>query len=225
MESWTGARIRFALAIGIAFVATAAWGQPFPKCTPVTFESGTTEGYTVSGLWHVSTTCGANTGPHTTPNVLYYGIEGQCNFDNGAPNSGNADSTLIVFPSPAEVRFNSRLGVEGGSFDLATVQFSIDGGGSWTTFLDKSGMPNDGTWHAVAKSIPGGASNTVRLRFALDTIDNQFNDGLGWMVDDIQVCYGSYPPIPASNHATLALLAAALSGLAFVAFRRRARAR
>ena len=224
MARRTGARIRFALAIGCWFVAAAAWGQPFPQCTPVTFESGTSEGYTLSGPWHVSTSCGANSGAHSTTNVLYYGSDANCNYDLGTT-SGTADSLPTVLPAPAEVRFNSRLQVESDTgFDLVEVQASTDGGGTWTTILDKSRLPNDNAWHPVSGVISGPGS-TVQVRFSLDTVDGQVNSTLGWMIDDIQVCYATLPPVPASNHLTLALLAAALSGLAFLAFRRRARAR
>ena len=224
MKTSSKAWARAAVALATTLLAPGAWGQALPACTPITFESGTTEGFATSGLWHVSTACGANAGAHSTPNVLYYGIDGTCIYDNGAINSGTADSPPIQVPGASEVRFNSRLSVEGDTdFDLANVQYSTDGGGSWQPLLDKSAMFNDGAWHAIVAPLPVLSVSSVQLRFAFNTVDNQFNSALGWMVDDIQVCRQPSVPVPASNPGSLALMAAllALAASGALRFRRR----
>lgn len=216
--------------VALCAFASQAWGQALPRCSPVQFNGGSNDGFAVSGLWHVSSTCGAQSGVHSTPYALYYGIDGACNFDNAATNSGQATSPPFSVAPGLSILFNSRREAETGSFDITTIEYSIDDGGSWTTFVstndDADALPNDGEWHAVAFQLPAGATGTgtARFRFGFSTGDNISNDGLGWMVDDIQVCtvpHVAAAPIPVSDPRLLLLMAAALSLLAFGALRRR----
>jgi hypothetical protein len=218
------------VAVVLCAIAGQAWGQALPGCTPVQFNGGSNDGFTVSGLWHVSSTCGAQSGAHSTPYALYYGIDGACNFNTGASNSGTADSPPMSVAPGVSILFNSRRSAETGSFDVTTVEYSIDDGGSWTTFVssfdDGDAIPNDNQWHAVAFSLPAGATGTgtARFRFGFSTGDDISNDGFGWMIDDIQVCtvpHVAAAPIPVSDPRLLLLMAAALSLLAFGALRRR----
>lgn len=223
MTTRQGLGTRVALAVCTAALATSAWGQALPACTPITFETGTTEGFATTGLWHASTACGANAGAHTTPNVLYYGIDGQCNFDNGATNSGNADSPPINVFGASQLRFNHRQSSEDGSeYDMSTVEYSTDGGGSWLPLIGPEDLSRDGNWHAVTADFPPLGVPTVMLRFRFASIDDISNDGLGWMVDDIQICQLPGLAVPASNTGTLALMAVLLmlAGLGALRLRR-----
>lgn len=222
--------VRGYLAIAMCAIATQAWGQAVPTCSPIRFDGGSNTGFVLTGLWHVSSTCGAQTGTHSTPYALYYGIEGACNFETGSANSGIAVSPPISVAPGLALLFNSRRDAETGEYDVTTVDYSIDDGVSWTTFVsseaDEEAIPDDDTWRALAYPLPPGATGagTVRFRFTFDTGDDISNDGRGWMVDDIQVCTVPHvpaAPIPVSDPRLLLAMVAALSLLAFGALRRR----
>ena len=225
MAAWA----RAALALGWAALAATANGQALPACTPITFESGNP--FTVTGLWHTTTACGASTpsSAHSTPTALYYGIDGQCNFDNGDENSGTATSPPISVPigfTPA-IRFNSiRQAEVDGQFDQTLVQYSTDGGGVWNTVLTGFELRNGEGWNAFSVTLPPIAVPAIQVRFLFDTDDEVSNQGLGWMVDDVQVCspaFGGAAPVPASSPWGLALVATLLALFAAAALRFRRR--
>ena len=210
--------------VALAFAASVQ-GQALPACTPVTFEGSNP--FSVNGLWHTTTACGANAGGtvHSTPTALYYGIDDTCDFDDGDEegNEGEATSPPIALPGLAELRFASRRDAEvDEEYDLTEVQYSTDGGTNWTTLLTGFDLPNTGNWSAIRVALPPLSSPFVQIRFTFESGDDISNDTLGWMVDDVQVC--AVPQnVPASNPFGLALMAALLAAAALGALRLRRR--
>src|SRR5262245_45762318 len=156
------------------------------------FESGT-QGFTVNngpvsghvpGLWHLSTGRGAQTG-HSPVTSFYFGQgegpSGGGNYNVGNT-AGNVTSAPLALPGsgPVSLSFNYVLQTEGnGSFDVASVQVSNNGGATFTTNASSTSsaqLPLSTTWRAASFDLSSFAGQTVLLRFNFDTIDSISNN-------------------------------------------------
>src|SRR5262249_2471574 len=150
----------------------------------------------VAGLWHLSTGRGSQAG-HSATHSFYFG---QGEGPNGGGNynvgntAGNITSAAIALPGsgPITPSFNYVLQAEGnsGSFDLATVQVSTNGGASFSTIASSANaaqLPLSATWRAASFDLSAFAGQTIRLRFNFDTVDSVLNNFEGWYVDDVQL--------------------------------------
>ena len=173
-------------------------------------------GWTASGLWHRST-LRANS-PST---AWYYGVESTRIYDTGAANAGTLTSTAIQLPADRDIVLIYRewREVEDVPFaDSAQVQVGT-GGNRWATVSQSEfttalvplnwqgraaaagwSLPVESEfstpqWVSHAVDLSAYAGETVRIRFAFDTIDPFFNDFEGWYVDDVNV----FANTPASN--------------------------
>jgi hypothetical protein len=130
--------------------------------------------------------------------ALYYGIDAQCNYNNGVTNSGTATLPVINLAAeqaPIQLSFKYYLSTEGSSFfDAATVERSV-GGGAYQTIASNqpsgSIVPLDdpsGSWKTVSGiDLSAAAGSTVQLRFRFDTVDDIANSFPGFYVDDVQI--------------------------------------
>jgi hypothetical protein len=153
------------------------------------FEGNTLQGWTASGLWHVSSARSsiggiysaryANPGPTTST------------FSTGVTNSGALSSGDFVVRGIGRLEFDYFLANEcptNGTicaFDKLRVQLSSDGGLTWLTLED---LPVQNTGFASrAVSLTAYLGMTVQLRFFFDTIDSAANAFEGAYVDNILI--------------------------------------
>lgn len=132
---------------------------------------------------------------------------------NGCKSSG-AKSGQLVSPSfdltgasSAILRFYAWWeieAVEADIYDVMTVEYSTDGGGSWTPVgtlnpvnnpagadnqsYSNNGLEQPAEWkpYLVDLSAAVGHSN-VKVRFNFDTKDELFNGFRGWLIDDVAI--------------------------------------
>src|SRR5262249_38194937 len=86
--------------------------------------------------------------------------------------------------------FNYVLQNEGGTWDVATVQVSNNGGASFTTVASSTNtaqLPPTSIWKTASFNLSSYAGQTILLRFNFDTLDSLFNAYEGWYVDDVQL--------------------------------------
>jgi hypothetical protein len=149
----------------------------------------------VAGLWHLSTVRGTQPG-HSPVTSFYFG-QGEGPAGGGNYNVGNTAGTITSEPialpnSPGlGLTFNYVLQTEGnGSFDVASVQVSTNGGATFTTIASSAGpaqLPLSGAWRNASFSLAAFAGQIVLIRFSFDTVDSIMNNFEGWYVDDVQV--------------------------------------
>nr|MBK9652417.1 HYR domain-containing protein [Bacteroidota bacterium] len=168
------------------------------------FEAGVLPvGWSATGLWHVTGSCSSGTPPNPTQ-WAYYGIDGQCNYNNGVANSGDLTSTTVSIPgtaSSAKVRFSYAYNGEGGApptgFDNASVRMSINGG-AFVQAAALSTTGSFGTWLASEFSIPAAIGGTIALQWNFSTQDGIANATLGLQVDSVAITYIDVQQCPAN---------------------------
>jgi len=158
------------------------------------FENGLNR-WTRDGLWNLETQsedCGIRLAPFPSPTQsAYYGINGQCNYNNGGVNSGLLTlAAPVEMPDPlagriATLTFSSYEDAEGSSaYDIRRVQVSKDGGANWTTLGQGSVQ---GAWTLRSYDLTPYLGMDLLLRFQFDTVDASLNNYFGWMVDNITI--------------------------------------
>src|SRR5215467_1983247 len=178
----------------------------------------------VAGLWHLSTGRGAQSG-HSPVTSFYFG-RGEGPGGGGNYNVGNTAGTItsgpIALPNTPGLglAFNYVLQTEGnGSFDVASVQVSANGGATFTTIASSASpaqLPLSGAWRNASFSLAAFAGQTVLIRFSFDTVDSILNNFEGWYVDDVQVTspapWSDYYSISASANDVVSAALKNLSG-------------
>jgi len=109
-------------------------------------------------------------------------------------------SAVLTFDSWWEIE-----AVAGQSYDLMSVQYSTDGGSTWTPagslnpasatdgssdqdFTSGGGIEVPGVWQPYTVDLSGAAgSSTVQVRFDFNTGDELYNGFRGWLLDDATV--------------------------------------
>mgnify|MGYP005839000613 FL=1 len=149
-------------------------------------------GWTASGLWHLTTESSQNCFPEPYPSsqtVAYYGQDSTCNYDTGSANSGNLDRIVPISGiSPnSELLFWFVNGNEGMSdYDISEVFVSPDNI-SWTQVWTWAGNQQP-TWTQTSPiPLTSWANQSIYLRFRFNTIDSISNNYLGWAIDNIQI--------------------------------------
>ncbi|HVT88475.1 MAG TPA: M36 family metallopeptidase [Tepidisphaeraceae bacterium] len=183
------------------------------------FESGA-NGFTTSngttGLWHLSTGRGTQSG-HSSTQSFYYGqgesANGGGNYATGVANTGRLISPSIALPSGATLDFNYVLQTEGSTlWDYSWLQISTNGGTSWTTLATYNGVAESSTWRAATTvSLAAYSGQTVQLGWFFNTIDNVANGFEGWYVDDVRI---QSPAIATSDYYSMTLLAGQSASIA-----------
>jgi hypothetical protein len=175
----------------------------------VSYDFQTDPGLSLSGLWHRTSACAAATAGHSLPMALYYGIDAQCDYDNGVENSGSAtlpSISLAGVEPPILLNLSYFLETEGlAPFDAATVQLSVDGGAYQTVASNQAnGLPlgdPSNTWSSLAIDLSDHVDSTVQVRFSFDTDDAFANEFPGFYVDDVVI--GTTPVCSIDNHLNL----------------------
>lgn len=157
--------------------------------------------WTMTGLWNPENeadTCGAMVDPFpSSSNGAYYGVEGQCTYNNGSANSGELtlNSAVTLPAGPVTLSFWSFEQTEPAlAFDKCYVDVSTDGGASWKLEWDSPGPEN--VWHEASVDLSAYAGSGALFRYRFDTVDSSFNDYFGWMVDDVSLLAPECAPMP-----------------------------
>lgn len=157
-----------------------------------------------TGLWHVTADTGVagvgDLGPEN--HAAYYGQD-----DTAAPNyiedswtSGELSFTMPVINTADydafELSFDYWRDVEpfgGGQYDQARVEVRLDSGAWLTIWMRSSTSPSIREWvteNSIGAALTDGAKE-LQLRFVFDSIDDRYNNYVGWLVDDIRVVSAS----------------------------------
>jgi carboxypeptidase T len=92
-----------------------------------------------------------------------------------------------------ELQFWHRYDLEAG-YDYAYVEYSTNGGATWTTASSYTGI-NQATWRSAAIPLPALSNvSNARVRFRLSSDLSIVRDG--WYIDDIRINAGSSSCIP-----------------------------
>ena len=156
------------------------------------FESGLGD-WTTSGLWHLvtDTGCTAPEPGYSSPlNSVYYGQDGPCTYATGATTIGDLISpTLFGIDASSTLTFDHFREVEefDQSFDITSVDV-ISGGTATNIFFLDSTTPSGLAWTSSGPISLGAFDGLpIQLRFRFDSGDDQFNDFIGWLIDDVEV--------------------------------------
>jgi len=154
------------------------------------FDSGAPSGWTITGMWHVSSLCA--TAP-SAPNYLAYNKDSDCTYSNRTNRtSGVARFDVdLTGKSQATLEFTHRWETEkysGGAFDVQRVQVSVDGGSKWITLKQwDSRNANQLEWTTYSQDLAQYTNRPIKLRFFFDTMDAISNSYPGWFIDDVRV--------------------------------------
>lgn len=153
------------------------------------FDDGVADGWTTSGLWHVSSACST---PPSTPNYLGYNQDPDCEYSTGARTTGTAAFDVnLAGKAAATLNFSHRFEKEPyptSAFDVMRVQVSTDGGASWTTLRQwDSRNANQLVWTGHSVDLDAFVGAAIKLRFFFDSMDHVANYYDGWFVDNVEV--------------------------------------
>lgn len=160
-----------------------------------TFETGATT-WTRTGLWRIETgdTCGAGAPTLTPASRAVYNRADTCTFNTGGTNSGTLTSPSITLNPTFEsiaLKYYDHSVVEGEdpNFDFQRVQISVNGGSFQNLRVDQStgAAPTVRPWGERTIDLTPYRGSSIRIRFAFDTGDPNFNDFRGWYVDDVRI--------------------------------------
>ena len=172
-------------------------------------------------------------GQSSTGNYIGIQLAGDAVGSGGtstAANSGTFVSPAVQVPDVSaaiELRFKTWWEIEGvnpSSFDIMSVQIS-DGESSVVRYLNptedpptpEGGVAEDRraqpytsggfntapVWQNVAIDISGLRGHTVQIRFAFNTVDENYNGFRGWLVDDVRISTGTSSPITLQSQSRL----------------------
>ncbi|MCB0164220.1 MAG: S8 family serine peptidase [Anaerolineae bacterium] len=163
------------------------------------FEAGLSQ-WTASGLWHQEAeadTCGAQAMPFPSPTqAAYYGLVDSCTYADSSPFEGTLTlATPISLPTSgqAALAFSSYEQTECGGncdWDNRTIEISADGGGSWDILGEGD---TEEVWYRSSFDLTPYLGQEVIARFRFDSVDSQYNNYLGWLVDDVGIQTGCVP--------------------------------
>ncbi|MCH7812822.1 MAG: S8 family serine peptidase [Planctomycetes bacterium] len=152
------------------------------------FEAGLPGGWTATGLWQVTGTCGPAV-PCEGTQWGYFGQTPACDFDTGARVVGALTATTVQIPADADsatLTYCSAYGGEGGIAGTSGVDWAwleIDG----STADDVSADNDQVTWQTRTVDLSAYAGQTVTLGWHFDSVDAIANTELGWVIDQIEV--------------------------------------
>lgn len=184
---------------GAGDVSPAGDAAPAGAARDIVFQFGSTEGWTVSGLWHwISSSrngngrgnpCWISYSPH---GAFWYGQDVSCDYYTGDTTAGNLTSPLISLAgfTRAQLRFRTWWNIEIQEpccYDVRSVQVSTDGGSTWTTLGNLPGVSSSGGWVLAVTSLNAYVGQTVQIRFRFNSVDSNYNTHQGWYVDDVVI--------------------------------------
>ena len=141
-------------------------------------------GWSATGLWQATTLCAAPQPGCSSGTFAYYGRTDMCTFNTGSTTAGTLTSPSIVLPVNPNITLSycSRRDTEGGAvYDRCFVKVGPT--------LDKvdTVLTDDGLWEARSATLTKYGGQTVQLVFEFDSVDSDFNNYLGWQVDNVVV--------------------------------------
>jgi len=180
------------------------------------FENDLSKWDSITGLWHLTDNVSYSDPYHSPTHSIWFGNESTGFYDNGSWWSrGNLTSIPIDLSSElnAYLEFYHWKEVEGYSFfDNSSIFISTDNV-IWDMLYQNN--TNKAPWEKLTFNISSYCGNSsVRIRFYFDTVDEQYNNYRGWLVDDVRIYYtvdnnnpptltlGSVSPDP-GNHSSL----------------------
>jgi hypothetical protein len=122
-------------------------------------------------------------------------------YRSGSPNAGSLTSPPIYIPGPGfYLRFYSRYQTEnaGSHWDRRRVLVSAGEG----PFLEARQLSDDlmHQWgRSVYLDLSAYSGQTIRIRFVFETMDAQFNDFQGWLLDAVTIDQNAPPACTAAN--------------------------
>ena len=186
-----------------AAAAGIVWATPIVLAKPVAaatgsevggytycFDDGTSEGWTMNGLWNISSD------RSVSPNFsLHYGTGSGGTYNTGAANSGTATSPLFTVPTTGDqdLTFDIWREIENygsGSWDEFSISVAPGGTVLYSRAIDGG---TGGLWVSETIDLSAFAGQSIQLIFSFDTGDAQFNDFEGIYVDNIRVPGGTAP--------------------------------
>ncbi len=157
------------------------------------FPLDTDPGWTREGQWEFGVPQGGGssngdpTGGFTGSNVFGYNLAGD--YSNNLPPTYLTTTPIDCSNvTGTELRFQRWLGVEGATYDHASVEVSNDGT-NWTTIWDHTGgTTSDGSWSLQIFDVSDVADGQpeVYIRWVMGPTDYVFGYP-GWNIDDIDI--------------------------------------
>ena len=136
-----------------------------------------------------------------------------CSFDG--PLGGSLTLAAPVFiPATANdprLKFWSHIQTEGcfatyTAWDVHYIQASTDGGATWNTLDTHCAGDGLAVWQEFDLSLMAYRGQDLSLRFMFNAYDAAFNQGFGWVVDDVLVTTGDCSAVtfcaPTANSAS-----------------------
>ena len=184
------------------------------------FESGLSKWESITGFWHLTDTGSSWPIPwnpcHSPTHSMWFGNESTGNYENGSsPAWGNLISIPFDLSSVTNAYFEFYHWKEVEEYsilDNSSVFISTDNV-IWDMLYQNN--TNKAPWEKLTFNISSYCGNSsVRIRFYFNTVDEQYNDYRGWLVDDVRIYYtvdnnnpptltlGSVSPDP-GNHSSL----------------------
>jgi LPXTG-site transpeptidase (sortase) family protein len=69
-------------------------------------------------------------------------------------------------------------------YDARYVEVSTNGGGSWTTL---GTLTTENVWYQPSFNLTAYMGQNILIRFRFNTVDGQYNNYFGWMVDNVLI--------------------------------------
>lgn len=172
-------------------VTQAALPETTAKSVPYVdlIESGT-NGWTATGLWRLGSTNIKNRG---ATQAWIFNRSASNNYVDTTYRAGDLTSPPITLPTSGTYYLNYAyfMDTEGGGthWDQRSVQISQNGGPFHDIHrLSDDKLENGAIWiYSTPISLKNYAGSTVRLRFHFDTLDEDRNTGVGWVIDDVKI--------------------------------------
>lgn len=144
--------------------------------------------WAASGLWRLGSIDVGGRGA-TQAWAFYDGTD----YSDATWKAGDLTSPPITIPASGVqyLRFSYYMDTEDGNpfWDQRVVQVSANDG-PFTDLIQFSDdkQPIGPVWlNSGPLSLAQFAGKTIRVRFHFDTIDNDYNTGLGWLIDDVSI--------------------------------------
>lgn len=152
----------------------------------ITFDvEGDMSSWTMTGMWHV-TDLDATSGERS----FWFGDESTIDYSTSSRPMGDLTTPVLDLTGMAapKLLWQQLLDVEDGAdWDKAWIEASTESGGyaDWQVVWQKiSPQPN---WHVAEADLGAVGGHRVQLRWRFDAVDDQSNNGVGWLVDDIAI--------------------------------------
>ncbi len=168
-------------------VSAASFASASTRAVPYEehFTSGADE-WTGTGLWRVAS---IDIGNHASQAWIFNNGN---SYNDANWRAGDLTSPPISLPAGSSyLRFLYYMDTEDGftNWDQRRVQVSANGGPFTDLYLQSDDKQSIGQiwFNSGVINLSSYAGKTIRLRFHFDTVDEDRNEGKGWMIDDVTI--------------------------------------